>query len=147
MHLDVLDLRSFYYRTPLGRVAQRAIRDPLTAMWADHRGQTVAGFGFAAPLLRPFLAEARRVVALMPAPQGVMPWPVGMENVSVLCEETAWPLATGSVEKLVMLHGLETSEHPGAVLDEAGRGVGAAGAAGGLVPAAAGLLGAPGRTP
>ncbi|HMO70650.1 MAG TPA: hypothetical protein PKC84_03235 [Paracoccaceae bacterium] len=139
MHLDVLDLRSFYYRTPLGRVAQRAIRDPLTAMWADHRGQTVAGFGFAAPLLRPFLAEARRVVALMPAPQGVMPWPVGMENVSVLCEETAWPLATGSVEKLVMLHGLETSEHPGAVLDEAGRVLAPAGRAVFIVPARAGL--------
>lgn len=139
MHLDVLDLRNFYYRTPLGRVAQRAIREPLTALWPDHRGQTVAGFGFAAPLLRPFLDGARRVVALMPAPQGVMPWPAGMENVSVLCEETAWPLGTASVEKLVMLHGLETSQHPGAVLDEAGRVLSAAGRAVFVVPARAGL--------
>ena len=27
MHLDVLDLRNFYYRTQLGRAAQKAIRD------------------------------------------------------------------------------------------------------------------------
>lgn len=121
MHLDVLDLRSFYYRTSLGRVAQRAIRDQVVALWPDHKGQTVVGFGFAVPLLRPFLSEARRVVALMPAPQGVMPWPAGMDNVSVLCEETQWPLATGSVDKLVMLHGLETSDHPSAVLAEASR--------------------------
>ena len=91
MHLDVLDLRNFYYRTQLGRVAQRAIRDKMTALWPTATGQTVVGFGFAVPLLRPYLADARRVVALMPGPQGVMPWPAGMENVAVLCEETQWP--------------------------------------------------------
>ncbi len=139
MHLDVLDLRSFYYRTPLGRVAQRAIRDQVVALWPDHKGETVAGFGFAVPLMRPFLADARRLVALMPAPQGVMPWPAGMENVSVLSEETQWPLATGSVEKLVMMHGLETSDHPGAVLDEAARVLAPGGRVLFIVPARAGL--------
>ena len=44
-----------------------------------------------------------------------------MDNVSVLCEETLWPLATGFVDRLVMMHGLETSENPAAVLDEAHR--------------------------
>ena len=95
MHLDVLDLRNFYYRTQLGRVAQRAIRDQVVKLWPPMPGQTVAGFGFAVPLLRPYLAEARRVIGLMPGPQGVMPWPAGKENVSVLCEETRWPLPTG----------------------------------------------------
>ena len=33
MHLDVLDLRNFYYRTQLGRAAQRAIRDKVETMW------------------------------------------------------------------------------------------------------------------
>lgn len=139
MHLDVLDLRNFYYRTPLGRVAQRAIRDRLLALWPDARGQTVAGFGFAVPLLRPYLAEARRVVALMPAPQGVMAWPAGMENVSALCDETDWPLATGSVERLVLMHGLETSEHPGAVLDECARVLAPGGRVMFVVPARSGL--------
>ena len=73
MHLDVLDLRNFYYRTQLGRVAQRAIRDRVVELWPPLSGQTVVGFGFAVPLLRPFLAEARRVIGLMPGPQGVMP--------------------------------------------------------------------------
>lgn len=121
MHLDVQDLRSFYYRTQLGRAAQRSIRDQVVEYWPDSRGQTVVGFGFAVPLLRPFLAESRRVIALMPGPQGVMAWPQGMTNVSVLCEETLWPIETGSVDRLVLLHGLETSENPSAVLDEAWR--------------------------
>lgn len=59
MHLDVLDLRNFYYRTPLGRVAQRAIRDQMLAIWPPLSGQTVAGFGFAVPLLRPYLEIGR----------------------------------------------------------------------------------------
>ena len=59
MHLDVLDLRNFYYRTALGRVAQRVVRDQVTKFWppANAQAQTVVGFGFAVPLLRPYLAD------------------------------------------------------------------------------------------
>jgi len=141
MHLDVLDLRDFYYRTKLGRVAQRAVRDRATAFWppADVRGQNVVGFGFAVPLLRPYLETARRVIALMPAQQGVMPWPAGAPNVSVLCEEMLWPLDTGSVDKLILLHGLDTSENPPALLDEVGRVLGPGGRALFVVPNRSGL--------
>lgn len=139
MHLDVLDLRNFYYRTQLGRVAQRAIRDQVVKHWPPAAGQTVAGFGFAVPLLRPYLQVSRRVVGLMPGPQGVMPWPAGMENVSVLCEETAWPLPTGLVDRLVLMHGLETSENPTAVLEEAGRVLAPGGRALFVVPNRTGL--------
>ena len=139
MHLDVLDLRNFYYRTQLGRVAQRAIRDQVVSLWPPLGGQTVAGFGFAVPLLRPYLADARRVIGLMPGPQGVMPWPAGMANVSVLCEETLWPLPTGHVDRLVLMHGLETSDNPTAVLEQAHRVLGHGGRALFVVPNRAGL--------
>ena len=68
MHLDVLDLRNFYYRTNLGRAAQRAIREQVQGFWPNAEGETVVGFGFAVPLLRPFLGQARRVIGLMAAP-------------------------------------------------------------------------------
>ncbi|UWQ18776.1 class I SAM-dependent methyltransferase [Jannaschia sp. M317] len=139
MHLDVVDLRRFYYRTRLGRAAQKAVRDKLVELWPEAHGQTVAGFGFAVPLLRPFLSDARRVVGLMPAPQGVMHWPAGMANVSVLVEDALWPLDTGSVDKLVLMHGLETSETPTAVLDECARVLGPGGRAVFVVPNRSGL--------
>lgn len=139
MHLDVLDLRNFYYRTGLGRAAQKAIRDKMVTLWPEAQGQTVVGYGFAAPLLRPYLEEARRVICLMPAPQGVMPWPAGMPNVSVLSEETRWPIPTGMVDKLVLLHGFETSENPSAVLEEAFRVLGPGGRALFIVPNRSGL--------
>ena len=139
MHLDVQDLRNFYYRSTLGRAAQKVIRDEMLDMWPEAQGQTVLGFGFAVPLLRPYLADARRVIALMPGPQGVMPWPAGEPNVSVLSEETIWPIETGRIDKLVVLHGLETSEMPGAVLDECLRVLGPGGKALFIVPNRAGL--------
>ncbi|MDR5654927.1 class I SAM-dependent methyltransferase [Ruixingdingia sedimenti] len=121
MHLDVLDLRNFYYRTRLGRAAQKAIRDQVGTIWPDTSGMTVLGFGFAVPLLRPFLAQSARVIALMPGQQGVMPWPAGQPNVAALCEETQWPVATGTVDRLLLLHGLETSQNPSSVLEECAR--------------------------
>lgn len=121
MHQDVCLLRDFYYTTSLGRAAQKAMRDQLEARWPNLSGLSVAGFGFAAPLLRPSLSTAARVLALMPAQQGVMHWPAEAENHSVLVEETSWPLATDSIDRLVVLHGLETSERPAALMEEAAR--------------------------
>lgn len=147
MHLDVHDLRNFYYRTQLGRVAQKAIRDRVVELWPETKAQTVAGYGFAVPLLRPYLAEARRVIGLMPGPQGVMPWPAGLPNVSVLCEETQWPLETGMVDRLVVLHGLETSDQPGALLAECWRVLGPGGRALFIVPNRTGLWARTDATP
>lgn len=147
MHLDVLDLRNFYYRTRLGRAAQKAIRDQVQIFWPDGEGQTVVGFGFAAPLLRPYLEKATRILCLMPGPQGVMPWPAGKPNVSVLCEETLWPLQTGQADRLVVLHGLETSENPSRLLEECSRVLAPSGKALFIVPNRSGLWARRDKTP
>lgn len=147
MHLDVQDLRDFYYRSALGRAAQASLRTRMLEIWPEAKGQCVVGYGFAAPLLRPYLKDARRVLALMPGPQGVMPWPDGMPNVSVLTEETLWPLETGHVDKLVVLHGLETSERAFELLEECWRVLGPGGRALFIVPNRAGLWARRDRTP
>lgn len=147
MHLDVQDLRNFYYRSMLGRAAQTQVRGAVLKLWPEAKGQTVAGFGFAVPLLRPYLPDARRVMALMPAPQGVMPWPSGLPNVSVLCEETMWPVETGHVDRLILMHGLETSERPSDVLEECFRVLGPGGKALFIVPHRSGLWSRSDRTP
>lgn len=139
MHLDVLDLRQFYYRTQLGRIAQKSVRDQVLAMWPEAKGQTVVGFGFAVPLLRPYLDDARRVIGLMPAEQGVMPWPAGQDNVSVLCREGRWPLQAGLADRILCLHGLETSQRPSSVLEECARVLRPGGRALFIVPNRSGL--------
>lgn len=147
MHLDVLDLKAFYYRSALGRSAQRAVRGRVVKLWPEAKGQTVVGFGFALPLLRPYLTDARRVIGLMPGPQGVMAWPVGAQNVACLVEETLWPLETGSVDKLLVMHGLETSEHPWDLLQECYRVLGPGGRALFIVPNRVGLWARSDSTP
>ena len=118
MHLDVVELRSFYYTTQLGRMVQRVLRDRLRAMWPDIHGQNLVGFGFAAPYLRPFMEEAARTMCLMPAQQGVCPWPHEGPNVAALVEETLWPVPSGFADRLIVAHGLESCERPAALLEE-----------------------------
>lgn len=147
MHVDVLDLRTFYYRTRLGRAAQRAIQEQVSKLWPDAKGQSVAGFGFSVPLLRPYLKEASRVIALMPGQQGVMPWPAEQKNVSVLCEETLWPVEADSIDKLIVMHGLENSEQPIPLLDECYRVLAPQGRGLFIVPNRAGLWSSRDKTP
>lgn len=141
MYLDVVDLRNFYYRTQLGRAAQRAVRDQLVRMWppSDVAGRTVVGFGFAVPLLRPYIEQSRRVIGVMPAGQGVMPWPAGQPNMSVLGEELRWPIETGMVDRLVLLHALEMSAQPEALMAECARVLGPGGRLMVVVPNRMGL--------
>ncbi|MCA8927207.1 MAG: methyltransferase domain-containing protein [Alphaproteobacteria bacterium] len=109
MRTDVRHLRDFY-ATPLGQAAGRRLEARVRARWPDVRGLRVAGVGYAVPALTPFLGEAERVAALMPATQGVVPWPRQLANVAVQAEEVDWPLPDAMLDRLVLLHALETSE-------------------------------------
>lgn len=109
MSADVVDLRDFY-ATPLGRRAREAIRARLREIWPDLRGQRVAGIGYAVPYLRGFLPEAERVLALMPAAQGVLHWPAEGANLAALIDEAALPLPDLSIDRLVVVHALEHAE-------------------------------------
>jgi len=110
MWTDAVDLRDFY-ASSLGRVARRMIGRRLRALWPDLRGMDVVGLGYAAPFLGVFRAEARRVLAMMPAAQGVLRWPVDAPCLTALAEETALPLADRSVDRLLLVHALECAEH------------------------------------
>ena len=109
MWLDVIDLRDFY-ASPLGRVARRMIRERIRDSWPDVTGQTIVGVGFATPYLGQYRQEARRVIAAMPAPQGVIHWPVEGPGETMLCEEAELPLPDLSVDRLIMVHAIECAE-------------------------------------
>jgi SAM-dependent methyltransferase len=106
---DAIDLRDFY-RTSLGQIAQRTIRNRIRATWDNVSGLNVLGFGYATPYLLPFREEAQRVVAAMPAQQGVLHWPADGPGSVTLCDETEIPLPDVSIDRVLMVHGLECSE-------------------------------------
>ncbi|MDX1921695.1 MAG: methyltransferase domain-containing protein [Alphaproteobacteria bacterium] len=120
MYPDVVDLREFY-ESDLGQLAQKLVREGVRKLWPNIANETVLGIGYATPYLRPFLNEAARVLAFMPAQQGITWWPRGAANLSSLTEEAALPLADNSVDRILMMHMAENTEHIGDVLQEMGR--------------------------
>jgi SAM-dependent methyltransferase len=120
MSLDIADLRDFYQR-PLGQVTRRVLRAKIRARFADVAGLRVLGFGYCTPFLGAFHEEAERVMAFMPAEQGVMPWqsPRGIACTLADCE--MWPLPDSAVDRVVLAHALETADDPEEVLRECWR--------------------------
>lgn len=121
MHLDVVALRDFYYQAALGALVQRRLRARIESFWPRVNGMSVAGFGFAAPFMRPFKREAGRLMVLMPAQQGVVLWPREGPNMSTLVEPLCWPVATSFLDRLLLTHALENADAPHRLLDECWR--------------------------
>jgi SAM-dependent methyltransferase len=109
MWTDVLDLNDFY-RSTLGQMTVRLLRARLREVWPNVRGETVLGLGYATPFLRPFMEEASRTVAFMPAQQGVTRWPREAPNLTSFVDEHDLPLPDRSVDRVLLVHAVECSE-------------------------------------
>lgn len=120
MSLDAADLRSFY-ASPLGSVATRFIRQFVRAQWETCTGYSVLGIGYATPYLDIFLNEAVRVLAFMPAQQGVIHWPGQGISSAALVDVTMLPLPDASIDRVLVVHALETSDQPYDLLNEVWR--------------------------
>ncbi len=120
MWSDVIDLRDFY-RTGLGRMARRIIRDHLRTAWPDAAGLNVLGLGYASPYLAPFREEAERVVSVMAAQQGVLRWPADGPNLVTLTDEAELPFPDVSFDRVLLVHALECSEQLRPMLREVWR--------------------------
>lgn len=117
MALDVVDLRSFY-ATPLGRMARRLVGRLVRERWENCAGCSMLGVGYAPPYLSSFREEAVRVLAFMPAEQGVVNWPETGVSATALAETTMLPLPDACIDRALLAHALETLEHPRELLAE-----------------------------
>jgi SAM-dependent methyltransferase len=109
MRLDVVDLARFY-ASPLGLAARAMIARRLAALWPDAGGLDLLGLGYATPYLSPYLTSARRVVAAMPADQGVQRWPDGGRIASVLIEENRLPFREAMFDRALAVHMIEEAD-------------------------------------
>ena len=117
MRRDVLELRAFY-ASPRGAAAREMLGRKVVEAWGDCSGLDVLGLGYATPFLDPLRPKARRVIAAMPAAQGVEVWPGGRGNLTVLADEFALPLANALFDRILCVHALEESESAAALLTE-----------------------------
>jgi SAM-dependent methyltransferase len=117
---DVVDLRDFY-ASSLGSVARRMIRRQVRKLWPDLHGLRVLGLGYATPYLGPFVDEAAYVAAVMPTRMGVLGWPERANeecNRALVAHEDEIPLPDLSVDRILLVHGLEHSENAHLMLRE-----------------------------
>ena len=117
MSLDVVDLRTFY-ASPLGEVARRLVGRIIRQRFTSCFGHSILGVGYATPYLDIFRTEAVRVLAFMPAEQGVVNWPANGVSASALVDTVAMPLPNSCIDRVLLVHALEITEHPRELLAE-----------------------------
>ena len=146
MSIDVIDLRSFY-SSSLGEVARRVVHKIVRQRFSNCSGYSILGVGYATPYLEVFREEAVRVLAFMPAEQGVVNWPASGLSSSALVETTDMPLPNSCIDRALVIHALEITEHPRDLLAEIWRILTPGGRVIVVVPGRSGLWARLDRTP
>ncbi|MBX9751216.1 MAG: class I SAM-dependent methyltransferase [Roseococcus sp.] len=103
-----------FYRAPLGRVAARLLGARVAALWPDARGLEVLGLGWAAPYMALWPGQAGRRIALTPEGLGPMPG-------SAQVQDRHLPLPDCCMDRILLVHALESSEGTHALLRECWR--------------------------
>src|SRR5205809_867178 len=111
MRRDVLELRRFY-ASDLGGAVRAMVARKLAEAWGDAHGQDVLALGYATPFVGPLRPVARRVVAAMPAQQGVELWPAGARNLAALVGEDSLPFKNALFDRILAVHAIEESPDP-----------------------------------
>lgn len=123
-----------FYASATGVVARRMLRAALRRMWPGLRGLEVAGVGWAAPYLGLWPGAARSI-ALVPAPLAGALSPVGLKWAAppaapkwaappapcAVMPEALLPLPDLSLDRILLVHALETVANPEALLRECWR--------------------------
>jgi len=120
MRRDVLELRQFY-ASALGRAAREMTARKVVEAWSDAHGLDVLGLGYATPFMGALRPAARRVVAAMPAQQGVELWPADGANLACLTPEDALPFRNAMFDRILAVHAVEESPDPLALMREVWR--------------------------
>lgn len=113
---DIMELRQFY-ATGHGKLAGRILWARVKHFWPELKDASVLGLGYAVPLIRP-LRRHNRVVAAMPAAQGVIRWPRQGANQALMVDELALPFADKEFDHVLVAHLLEHSHAPQVLMQE-----------------------------
>lgn len=120
MSIDILELMRFYDE-PLGATAVRLVDRVLGERWGGVRGLRILGIGYAVPYLAQLSEGSERTLAFMPPNQGVRHWPSRALCATAMADPTILPLAEGSIDRVLVVHGIEASPDPAELMDEVAR--------------------------
>ena len=116
---DSRDIAGFY-RSPLGALTAALLQRELAAIWPHMAGLSVLGIGHAVPCLAPWRMQAR-CLAVTPAQMVPNLWPDAAHNLCCVAETDALPFADLSIDRILLVHGLEQAGHAQRLLREVWR--------------------------
>lgn len=105
------DLKEFY-ACKTGRIIRRIVRDKIMGSWNNAKDMRVLACGYALPYMRPYLTEAERMVIQLPPRMDAHHWPDAENNLVMLSSASELPIETNSIDRLLVVHGLEFSDNP-----------------------------------
>ena len=131
MFQDVVELNT-YYSSQRGKITARLIRNQIRTLWPTVKGMDVLGIGYAPPYMELLREEANHTVVIMPTLQGVMRWPRHKYNdkklsgkyngnLATLARETDLPIKEASMDRIILVHLLEHTDHSKHMLREVWR--------------------------
>ncbi|MBS7810365.1 methyltransferase domain-containing protein [Roseococcus pinisoli] len=100
-----------FYASPLGRMAARMVRARLAPLWSEAGRRDLLGLGWAAPYMGLWPGTGRRI---MLTPHGAAPG-------TALADDARLPLPDTSLDGILLVHALETSDAPLGLLRECWR--------------------------
>src|ERR687891_1082461 len=138
MRPDIIDLQAFY-ASRQGQLVRRLLGRQIRMLWPDLTGARVLGLGYAVPFLGLLTEASERVCAIMPPAQGVAAWPPDRPGKVAMAVEDELPLADRSIDRVLMVHALESAEQIRPLLREVWRVLADGGEALNVVPNRRGL--------
>lgn len=107
---DVVSLRQFY-TTPLGEAARVLVSRCIQSLWPEAGRDTLLGIGYPTPYMDAHLQAGAPALVCMPAAQGAVYWPPARDNLVFLAQESQLPLPTDSINRIILIHSIEHSDH------------------------------------
>lgn len=109
-----------FYSLRRGRMVRRLLSAHIRAFWPDMKGMRLMGAGYALPYIKNIAGTTgdNFGFAFMPEGMGVHYWPDGKKGRVFLGNETELPLETESIDRIILIHGLEFFDKPSACFHE-----------------------------
>ncbi len=111
-----------FYTTPLGEVVQVYINDIIKKFIPEStKNQFILGMGYVTPYLTEKLTHTNTVLSFTFDKMGGITWPHAAHSCTAIVNEGYVPLANKSVDRLVIVHGLESCQDSAQLLQEINR--------------------------
>lgn len=117
--MDIKSLLDFY-ATPLGELVHLYVQDTVDQFLNIKQG-SILGLGFATPYLKESLFETNQVMAFMPEYIGGITWPTPAASRTAVVKEDSLPLPNKSVDRILLIHGVEFAKNAQRMIGELSR--------------------------